>query len=116
MRKLQNHLVGIDQGSVVLFSDFEDGGKMWTGQGPRATKKKIKFSEAYKKVPAVQVSISMWDTDQNTNQRADISAEKVTETGFDLVFRTWGDSRVARVRADWIAMGELSYSDDWDLY
>ena len=116
MKKLQNQLVGVDQGSVVLFSDFENGGKMWTGQGARLTRKKIKFSEPFRSPPVVQVSISMWDMDQDKNQRADITAEKVTETGFDLVFRTWGDSRVARVRSDWIAFGELPHEDAWDLY
>jgi hypothetical protein len=54
--------------------------------------------------------------DGNTNQRADLRAEKITARGFDLVFRTWGDSRVARIRADWMAMGELTAEDDWELY
>ena len=89
---------------------------MWTGQGARTTRKKIKFSEAYREPPMVTVSISMWDMDQDKNQRADIAAEKVTRTGFDLVFRTWGDSRVARIRADWLSFGEISHDDAWDLY
>ena len=116
MKKLQNYLVGIDDGSVSLFSDFEDGGEMWTGNGPRMIMKKVVFSEEYRSPPSVHVSISMWDMDQNANQRADISAEMVTEKGFDMVFRTWGDSRVARIRADWTAIGELQHDDEWELY
>jgi hypothetical protein len=58
----------------------------------------------------------MWDMDQKTNNRADIAAEKITKTGFFIVFRTWGDTRVARIRADWLALGELHSDDDWDLY
>jgi hypothetical protein len=54
--------------------------------------------------------------DQNSNSRADISAERITEAGFDVVFRTWGDTRVARIRADWMAIGELRHVDEWDLY
>ena len=80
------------------------------------TRKKVKFSEPYRVEPSVHVSMSMWDMDQDKNQRADITAEKVTEKGFDLVFRTWGDSRVARVRAEWLAVGEVAHEDDWDLY
>ena len=60
MKKLRNHLLGIDQGSVVMFSDFENDGKMWAGTGPRMTRKKVKFSEAYRTVPSVHVSMSMW--------------------------------------------------------
>ena len=100
----------------MLFSDFEHDGKMWTGDGPRMHRKKIKFSQKFREPPAVQVSISMWDMDQNSNSRADITAEKITEDGFDVVFRTWGDTRVARIRADWMVIGEIAHDDDWELY
>jgi len=116
MKRISNHLVGVDQGSTVLFSDFEHDGEMWTGEGPRLHRKKVKFSEMFRVPPSVQVSMSMWDMDHNTNQRADITAEKITDSGFDLVFRTWGDSRIARIRADWMAIGELKHEDEWDLY
>lgn len=116
MRKIRAHRMGIDQGSQVLFSDFEHDGKMWTGSGPREYRCAVKFGEAFAGLPAVQVGISMWDIDQNTNQRADIAAENVSATGFEIVFRTWGDTRVARVRADWMAIGELPDDEDWELY
>jgi len=116
MKRLRNHLIGIDQGDTVLFSDFEDGGEMWTGRGQRERRRRISFSEPFRTLPAVHVSISMWDVDNETPLRADISAEVITAQGFDLVFRTWGDTRVARVRVAWLAMGELSQQDEWTLY
>ena len=58
----------------------------------------------------------MWDVDTASALRADVVAETITKDGFDLVFRTWGDTRVARVRLAWMAMGELRQADDWDLY
>lgn len=116
MQRLSSHMLGVDQGSIVLFSDFQDGGAMWTGQGPRELRRAVEFSEKFKSVPVVQVSLSMWDMDQKSNQRADISAEMVNDEGFVIVFRTWGDTRVARVRADWIAIGEVRSEDDWALY
>jgi hypothetical protein len=54
MKRMSSHPIGVDQGLLELFSDFQDGGDMWTG----------------------------------SNVRADIRTENVTETGFDLVFRT----------------------------
>ncbi|MEM6759868.1 MAG: H-type lectin domain-containing protein [Pseudomonadota bacterium] len=116
MKRLRNHLIGVDQGHVILFSDFEDGGEMWTGRGQRERRRRVAFAEPFRAVPSVQVSISMWDVDTDTPLRADISAETVTVDGFDLVFRTWGDTRVARVRAAWLALGELRQADEWDLY
>lgn len=116
MKRLRNHLIGIDQGDTVLFSDFEDDGEMWTGRGQRERRRRISFSEPFRTVPVVHVSISMWDVDNQTAVRADIMAEIITRDGFDLVFRTWGDTRVARIRAAWVAMGELRQEDEWDLY
>lgn len=115
MKRMHN-LVGVDQGDMPLFSDFEDGGEMWTGRGPRERRRRVTFSETFKVAPTVQVGLSMWDIDTATPARMDIKAETVTHEGFDLVFRTWGDTKVARVRANWLAIGPLKHSDDWDLY
>ncbi|MCI5042623.1 MAG: H-type lectin domain-containing protein, partial [Donghicola eburneus] len=51
-----------------------------------------------------------------TNVRVEITAENITVRGFDLVFRTWGDTRIARARASWQAIGSLPHEDDWQLY
>ena len=116
MRRMKNHLIGVDQGTEVLFSDFEDGGEMWSGKGSRERRTQVKFSEKYKSIPAVQVSMDMWDMDQKTNQRADISACNINVEGFEIFFRTWGDTKIARVRAAWFAIGEVKDDDEWELY
>lgn len=115
MQRLAGHRIGVGRGSIVLFSDFQDGGAMWTGEGPRELRRVVAFPEPFRSVPVVQVYISMWDMDSKTNQRADISAEMVNPEGFVIVFRTWGDTRVARIRADWLAIGEVAGEDDWEV-
>jgi hypothetical protein len=115
MKRLRSHTVGVDSGDVVLFSDFEDGGEMWTGRGQRERRRRIAFSENFRSDPTVHLSMSLWDMDSSTVLRADIAADAVTESGFDMVFRTWSDTRVARVRIAWMAVGELSDGDDWDV-
>ncbi|MGB8621277.1 MAG: H-type lectin domain-containing protein [Paracoccaceae bacterium] len=116
MRKFESRFLGVDQGSVVLFSDFEDDGEMWTGTGPRTVRRAVAFAQTFRAIPAVMVGMSMWDLDRQTNPRADISAGKITVTGFEIVFRTWADTRVARIRADWTAIGEIPNDDDWEVY
>ena len=116
MKRIRSGNVGIQQGSRILFSDFADGGPMWTGQGDRESRHLITFADPYLEAPLVTVSISMWDIDNKHTSRVDISAEKITISGFHLVFRTWGDTRVARVRADWMAIGAVRDEDDWELY
>jgi hypothetical protein len=48
--------------------------------------------------------------------RGDLVSENIAEEGFDIVFKTWGDTRFARARVAWLAIGQLPPEDDWDLY
>ncbi len=116
MIRLRNHLIGVDQGETAMFSEFENGGAMWTGKGPRERRESVVFSETFRTAPSVQASISLWDIDTENVIRAEVSTDKISNTGFDLVFRTWGDTRVARIRAAWMAIGELPHADEWSLY
>ncbi|MBU9698081.1 H-type lectin domain-containing protein [Rhodobacteraceae bacterium HSP-20] len=115
MKRIGANSVGIEQGSRQLFSDYATNGVMWTGSGDRESRTVVAFSEPFILPPAVMVGVSLWDMDHETNMRADLVAENVTEAGFHLVFRTWGDTRIARLRADWTAIGPVRDPDDWDI-
>jgi len=115
MQRFPSGVIGADQGTELMFSDFVDDGDMWTGTGPRERVSAIKFSHPFRNAPMVFVSLEMWDTDRSTNQRIDISARNITEEGFDIVFHTWSDTRVARVRASWFAIGEITDKEIWDI-
>lgn len=107
-------MIGVDQGEVILFSDFEENGEMWAGSGPRQRVAKVNFSSEFKSPPAVHVGLSMWDMDSETNPRVDIKARKITTSGFEVQFKTWNDTRIARVRASWMAIGAIGTGDAWD--
>lgn len=115
MRKFDSNAIGLDQGDVVLFSDFEHDGKMWTGEGPRHTRLAVSFSEMYRSVPQVYVSVSMLDASNTANSRYDVQAENITESGFDIVFKTWGDTQIARCRVAWQSIGAVRADDVWEL-
>lgn len=115
MRRFRTNSIGIEQGEVVLFSDFEHDGVMWTGQGPRQIRSFVHFQEAFLNPPMVQVALSMWDMSNSANGRADVQTAEVRSDGFAIVFRTWGDTKVARVRVSWLAMGDLFEEDDWRI-
>lgn len=115
MKKFLTHPIGIDQGEAVLFSEFADGGDMWTGEGPRERRAAIRSNEAFRSAPVVQVSVSLWDVDTSSALRAELFADNITPQGFDAVFRTWSDTRIARIRVAWTATGEVSHPDDWDI-
>ena len=115
MHKIDGRALGIEQGSALVFSDFDVEGDMWTGDGPRSRRLSVRFTERYRRKPLVQVHVAMWDMDVRFNQRAEIMAENISREGFEIVFKTWGDTKVARVAASWTAFGPTEYDDDWDL-
>lgn len=115
MIRLKTHTIGIDQGEAVLFSDFQHNGVMWTGDGPRQTRAWVSFAERFLSPPSVVLGMTMWDISNAANARADLVAEDVAEAGFAVLFKTWGDTRIARVRVGWQAIGPLANDEDWDL-
>lgn len=115
MMRLSGPRTSIAQGDVLVFSEFEDGGEMWTGEGGRERRVTVFFENKFFTPPAVFVSPSLMDMDNQGAYRAELIVENVKTTEFEIVFRTWSDSRVARVRAAWMAVGETAFADDWDI-
>jgi hypothetical protein len=114
MKRVYASTIGIDQGTEMLFSDFDTGGDMWTGKGARERRVAVSFSENFKNKPNVMVTLEMFDMDSGTNQRAETVVENVTAAGFDILFRTWGDTKIARARASWMAIGGVDAGDNWE--
>ena len=114
MKRIYASTIGIDQGSVMLFSDFDTNGEMWAGSGEREKRTPVQFKDTFKSIPNVMVSLEMFDFDSRKNQRAETVVENVTQNGFDIVFRTWGDTKVARAKASWMAVGGVEAEDNWD--
>ncbi|WP_411837350.1 H-type lectin domain-containing protein [Paracoccus sp. ME4] len=115
MQRFAFHEIGIQRGEVMVVSDFDTQGPMWTGEGERIHRQPIVFDERFIAPPVVHVSMGMWDMDSERNQRGDLRVEAVTLTGFELVFQTWGDTRIARMRVSWLAIGAVPDEQDFIL-
>lgn len=115
MRKLDSHRLGIDQGETVLFSDFENGGPMWSGTGQRDVTVPVVFSESFDVPPSVTLSLALCDMSNEAYMRMDLRAKDVSNSGFKIAFATWGDTKFARVRVAWQAIGAVSSEDAWDI-
>jgi hypothetical protein len=116
MRRFASHQIGIDSGQRVLFDHFSYPTAMWTGSGPRQVALPITFSAPFLELPDVSVSITMLDQHGDTNLRLDVRAEDVTETGCTLVAEVWQDTRIARLRLAWRAIGPVADPDEfWDV-
>ncbi|MCR9126660.1 MAG: H-type lectin domain-containing protein [Rhodobacteraceae bacterium] len=115
MQRLSGPLLGIDQGQKTVFAHYETDGEMWTGHGPREIRAKVRFSASFMRPPVVHAHMGLIDMATEPYIRADLTTDAITKHGFVLVFRTWDDSRVARIRADWMAIGELPDDERWDV-
>lgn len=99
----------------MVVSDFDSQGPMWTGEGDRSRRHRVLFPERFVAPPLVHLSLGMWDLDSGHNQRGDLLVENVSLTGFDIVFHTWSDTRVARMRVNWMAIGAVPDEQDFIL-
>ena len=115
MERIDGNGLGVAKGSLMLFSDFETGGAMWTGEGPRLVRRTVRFSRPFRAAPTMFVTPEMWDYDSSANIRGDLTAEEITGESADIVFKVWSDTRIARLRVAWIAFGPLPHHDDWTL-
>lgn len=115
MLRVNSGELGILQGQEMLVKDFDTGGPFWTEEGDRMVRAQIVFPERFLRPPVVQLAMTMWDLDSLRNQRGDLRAEKVTAAGFEIVFHSWGDTRIARMRVGWTAIGALPDEDDFIL-
>lgn len=88
---------------------------MWSGEGERTNITSVLFSEPFLSPPSIQIGFSLWDISNNANTRVDLKADNITAAGFDIVFTTWGDTQIARMHANWMAIGESEDEDVWDV-
>lgn len=105
----------VEQRDVGLFSDYNMNGSMWADEGARVRVLTQIFDSPFLMPPVVHCGLSMWDIHSERNSRVDLHTENITATSFNLVFKTWGDTKIARARASWIAIGPAKSPEIWDL-
>lgn len=115
MRKLHRGVSAIADGEALLFSHFADGGEMWTGQGERTVSRELRFDGAFLEPPAVRLWVALWDVCNEANLRLDLRADNIGCESFLAVASTWGDSRIARLRIAWLAIGVVADDERWDV-
>lgn len=96
------------QGGTVYHSAYADTTN-WTllnGTGERKFITRIYFRDPYQKPPTVTAFLTGLDVGNDTNHRLTVKPVNVTRTGFDLEYKTWGDSHISSTRSTWTAFGE----------
>lgn len=101
-------LVGVQvvTSSGELFNHVDDNGPMWSGDGDREVRYKVRFKAAFQRPPHITLGVSGMDSSCAQNLRFSLLADTVTAVGFEIVFKTWGDTKIARTSVNWSAIGQ----------
>lgn len=77
------------------------------GSGNRTHMIFVSFPDGFTDPPKVSLSITKMDSapGKDGNMRISVKADKITRDGFVIKINTWGDSRVAGVEGNWVAVG-----------
>lgn len=97
--------LGVENGVVQMFDHFESEGPMWRGSGKRWARQSLRFSVPFQAPPSIQLSMAMIDADSARNLRLELIAEDVSAEGFTAVAHTWSDTRIGRLKLNWVAIG-----------
>lgn len=65
----------------------------------------VVFDAPFQVPPVVQIGLTLFDIDQRDSGRLSVTAESITESGFEIVFTTWSSTRVYAASASWLAVG-----------
>jgi hypothetical protein len=98
--------VQIVTASGELFNHVDDNGPMWADSGDREVRFKLQFATSFQRPPHITLGISGMDSSCTQNLRFSLSTDLVTPEGFVIVFKTWGDTKIARASVNWSAIGQ----------
>lgn len=65
----------------------------------------VMFDSPFLSVPVVQLGLSGFDLDQRDSARVTLTAENITESGFQAIVSTWAGTRVFAIEFNWLAIG-----------
>ncbi len=101
-------LVGVQiiTGGGELFNHVTTNGPMWYEEGDREVRYKIVFTDSYQKVPHITLGVTGMDSSKAQNLRFTLVAENIDLEGFEIVMKTWGDTKLARASVNWSALGQ----------
>jgi hypothetical protein len=80
-----------------------DQAVLWGTPPHDVYRKRVNFAAAFSNQPKVTTSLASLDAHHGYNTRIATDAQNISQTGFDLVIVTWGDTRVYGASVRWLA-------------
>ncbi len=96
------------QSGTTYNGSFQDN--TWKlNQGPvgeRLFTRAVTFESKFAQPPKVVIGLSGLDVDATKNNRVQVTAKNITESGFVVEYKTWYDTVMYSVWTNWVAYGE----------
>lgn len=65
----------------------------------------VRFQKPYLEKPEIITSVTVYDGSRDSNTRFEIKTKDVSKTGFTIVARTWGGTKIFAIGGTWMAIG-----------
>lgn len=107
-QQITSPLVGVQVITAAgeLFNHVDENGPMWADDGDREVRFKLRFATGFQRAPHITLGISGLDSSCAQNLRFSLATDAVTPEGFVIIFKTWGDTKIARASVNWSAIGQ----------
>ena len=89
-----------------LFNHVEKNGPMWYSDGDREVRVIVRFTQPFQRPPHIIIGITGMDSSKGQNLRFSLNADNISTQKFELVFKTWADTKIARANVNWTAIGQ----------
>lgn len=97
-------MANVESGSVSFHNSQHP--TMMTGTGERRFTDFVKFDKHFDVEPEVMVALQGVDIIHDHNARAYLEVRDITHDGFELTLHTWGDTKIWKLKASWLAFLE----------
>jgi hypothetical protein len=74
---------------------------------PRTYTHHVQFDTSFSNIPLVHVGLSGFDIDNRDSARISVHTSAITSSSFDIVIKTWVNTRLYSVEISWIALGQM---------
>ena len=96
-------MLKIRTGSAIVHDFKQQKAQKNTSLLRLAERLPIKFEPPFDSAPSVALGLCHNEQDTSTNQRLNLEAETVTESGFEVVFKQWYDTTIYEAGVSWFA-------------
>lgn len=96
----------LQSGTTVDNGWADTAWKLKEGSGERVFTRAVTFESKFANPPKVVIGLNGLDVGSTKNNRVVVTAKNITDSGFQVEYKTWSDTILYAVWANWLAYGD----------